>query len=548
MSETTLGKQGGVTPAVLSAVRDRPAGPRVSSTGTTPGVPASTMTARRLDLTVVEALGTRVVARAGSGSLALELPMPARSGMRLTLVVPPGDRSTLTPSRGAGTPILPLPGSSLSIERVDGETPKPAVAARVIDIRDLDVLPRRPPAVHMSTLVMGGKAVAGATAMVGLEPAPAVVARAAVPAEVGSGARPAALAGSLPGPPAGSLSGGAQNAAPPAPSVGAAMARVSPQAVPVRADGAMSGREVPTPSVPKPTSGITAIQAAPPTGGLSAAGSTEPERRTPGTASLVARVAGRLPDGRPLLDLGRFTLAIEETDLGIQQGSLVGVRPQDLPRSLDPQASADDVVDALLRVLLGRAGQGGDAPLPGRLVLDDGLASRLMSLHEQIEQAPGRDPAQGTQARRDQVPASGMERDQTAARSAMIEVNSEGWRGLAGVLAEEAGVPALLSQWQRRRDRESSENHAGDDGHMVLAIELSQIGRVRIEIFSHDEHLSAVVTTERDLTPPLRREIIDLFGAALELTGLEGRLTFRVDLRRAGPPGNAALATNDLRV
>ena len=536
MSDTTLGKQGGVTSAVLSAMKDRPAGPRVSSTGTTSDISAGTGTARRLNLTVVEAVGTRAVARAGAGSLALELPMPARSGMRLTLVVPPGDGSSPTPSRGAGTPTLPLPGSSLSVERVDGETPKPAVVARVIDIRDLDVLPRRPPAVHMSTLVMGGKPVAGATAMVGLEPAPALVARAAPPSELGSGARPA--------PPAGSLPGGAQNAAPPAPGGGAILAEALPPAMQMRGDSPMAGRELPTQSASKSTSATASI----PADGPSTASGTEAGNDTRGATSLIARVTGRLPDGRPLLDLGRFTLAIEETELGIQQGSLVGVRPQDLPRSLDLQASADDVVDALLRVLLGRAGQGGDAPLPGRIVLDDGLASRLMSLHEQIEQAPGRDPAQGTQARRDQAPASGMERDQTAARSAMIEVNSEGWRGLAGVLAEEAGIPALLSQWQRRRDRESSEDHAGDDGHMVLAIELSQIGRVRIEIFSHDEHLNAVVTTERDLTPPLRREIIDLFGAALELTGLEGRLTFRVDLRRAGPPGDAALATNDLRV
>lgn len=107
-------------------------------------------------------------------------------------------------------------------------------------------------------------------------------------------------------------------------------------------------------------------------------------------------------------------------------------------------------------------------------------------------------------------------------------------------LLEPAGGPPLDLEF----GAETGTTHGKETAErpwLRLECDLSQLGRVRLELFATHAARTVLLRTERPLSGPCRAEIFDLFAAALEIAGRSGRLLFaRFELTRPLQPSPSA--------
>ena len=264
--------------------------------------------------------------------------------------------------------------------------------------------------------------------------------------------------------------------------------------------------------------------------------------------AIVLRVSGHLGDGRPVLALGPALLVVEEPIPELPEEALVGVRLVDPMQGvgIDGQGSPDDGVEALMRALMARA-KAHDGSSGMRLPVDERLGQRLLDQDARLR-LPAPAGSAGEEGRAHGTASAGERASMDTARPAVIDGGPDGWRGIAGMLGEhDPAVP--LSQWLKEARNEGDGRDADPDrDHLALHLEFSELGRVRVDLYLDDGLLRASVVTERELPPPIRLEIADLFGAALELSGMDGQLVFRVDRRGAGQPTASAVSTRMIEI
>ncbi|MCB9944771.1 MAG: hypothetical protein H6851_14270 [Geminicoccaceae bacterium] len=551
---------------------------------------ATTANLRRLDLTVADAMGRQVVTRGQAGQVALELSQPVPGGTRLTVELPAAGR--------------PRPGMNLPIVEMDGKPTATAQSARVIDIRTIDTVPARPGPVVQAQLLRDGSPVQGASIDIRIAPRPLPAASPPVmpamhppvvpspdmsppsaglprpamqPAAGGMvvavDGRPSAwpavnashaLSAAAASPPIAPTVTASPAATAPAPATAAMPATVQAGTAPLEgtarspvlpslsrsdavADGqAATGKPVVAPDGPLPAKPVS------PSAGTVAARTPFPpdgSRTAPSQPSypdvrsdVTLRVQGHMIDGRPLLGLGQGQLRIEVPMPDLPDDAIVGVSlVSPVPAAAsDGGSTLEDGVEMLMRALMIRAGA--DRPTQGqRLPVDERLAQRLISRDDALRRSAETSDRADAPTRHGHAPAERPLPD--TARPPILDSGPEGWRGFAGMLGDQdPGVP--LSQWLRRGSVDDRGRSVDDDhDHMAMTLELSEIGRVRIDLYLDGSILRAAISTERPLSPAIRMNIADLFGAALELTGHEGQIVFRNDRRHTGQPVHSHLST-----
>lgn len=167
------------------------------------------------------------------------------------------------------------------------------------------------------------------------------------------------------------------------------------------------------------------------------------------------------------------------------------------------RAEGDDLADALMRVLLRTASADGGGPSAA-------AAGKL----------PAPLPA-GAEPAGDGRPAAG----------------SSAW-----VLAQPAAEPALLDL---AVETDGSPNAGGPSGdrRFRIDLDLSRLGRVRIELACIGRARHLLLRSERPLPAECLTEIADLFGAALAIAGRPGRFVAgRLASARPGAPPSPAAA------
>jgi len=168
------------------------------------------------------------------------------------------------------------------------------------------------------------------------------------------------------------------------------------------------------------------------------------------------------------------------------------------------RAEGDDLADALLRVLLRTASADGGGPSAA------GAGKRPAPLPAGVEPAGDGRPAAGSSA----------------------------W-----LLAQPAAEPALLDLAVEPEGDPDVGGPSGDR-HFRIDLDLSRLGRVRIELACIGRARHLLLRSERSLSPECLTEIADLFGAALAIAGRPGRfLAGRLASARPGAPPSPASAT-----
>ncbi len=231
---------------------------------------------------------------------------------------------------------------------------------------------------------------------------------------------------------------------------------------------------------------------------------------SPGTdRPVIAVVTGRDPAGRLLLRLSEEApaglLRIEEPGLDVPEGSRLVVRIVHTP-AVEAEKRREPV---MAQPLPGSA----TAPAPNIVMTEAGATLRLFAYL--LRRAPGgggepaHSSARGTEP---QPPAS----PGPAAPGGAPETGALAW--LLG-----AGEPVSL---RIGTPPEGDEAAKETGSRWVFALELAEFGAIRLELWARGSGRQLAVRSERPLPEEVRRQIADLFGAALEISGNRGWLLF----------------------
>ncbi len=444
-------------------------------------------------------------------------------GSRITLELPRGspvDATGRVPARLVavdGRPVdidislrpFPTPGSS-GDRSPAGPVPEPPDLVSGPSPRQAPG-PARPP--FEATLLRGDRP--AARLAVRLEPAPAAN-TAGVSPEVPDLAPAAGGRGAASPPPT------AANPSPPPSTVPSRGASPPSPASPAGAQTAAP--PVPAGSPPPPVAGARPLPTVEPT--ALRPGVPPPAPPAPPLATDLpptAVVTGRDAAGRLLLRLSEGApaglLRIEEPGLDVPRGSRLLVQvvgrggrgTVEMGRETVPQPPTVPVA----------------APPPRIVMTEAGATLRLFAYLLRREAAGSGEPADSPGGRVEtQPPVPGR----PATGTGVPETGTLVW--LAG-----AGEPLSLRVGARAEGDEGAEE-AGQ--RWVFALELAAYGALRLELWSRGSSRQLTVRSERPLPEDLRRQIADLFGAALEISGNRGWLLFTGLARGANGAADAA--------
>lgn len=203
-------------------------------------------------------------------------------------------------------------------------------------------------------------------------------------------------------------------------------------------------------------------------------------------------------------------------------------------------------LEAVMRLLLegpGRGASGGaPPPRPGRHL----AASwhRLFSAYAAGEARSWLGPLPETEE------AAGAERElrRDFARLAALaaEPDAEGWRHLGLPLYAEG---QLVLRWLRLRGGQGEDEGTDAGTRFQLDLEFSALGPVQLDGLLHEPRFDLVLRSHRPLPEALREDLSAVHREAARLTGLHGRLHFRVETDwQPLPPPAALLAEGSLLV
>ena len=212
--------------------------------------------------------------------------------------------------------------------------------------------------------------------------------------------------------------------------------------------------------------------------------------------------------GRVSLGLGSARLELPLTPALLPEATLVSVRLTGTGRSLGDAPRTRSSVS-------GRQERGGGAPLP-RIQLDDGLGGAL----RRLAATAMADVETGATLEPDAASAAGQ--PVADATQAMALLGPPGQAMVLGVrVDDEAG------------EGETRDHPPEAEARVSFEVQLERLGRVRLDVSVTGGVVALAVRSQLPCAPELRAEIGDLFGAACDLDGRTGRLSFtRLQLPR----------------
>jgi len=200
-----------------------------------------------------------------------------------------------------------------------------------------------------------------------------------------------------------------------------------------------------------------------------------------------------------------------------------------------------------------------------RLLLDDGATSRRAGGTAPLPR-PGRQLAAswhrlfsayaagearvwlGTLAEPEESGPGGHDLRRDFARLAALaaEPDAEGWRHLGLPLFADGG---LALRWLHLRGGQAEHEGADAGTRFLLDLDFSALGPIQLDGLLHEPRFDLVLRSHRALPEALREDLSAVHREAARLTGLHGRLHFRVEEDwRPLPPPAALLAEGSLLV
>jgi len=248
------------------------------------------------------------------------------------------------------------------------------------------------------------------------------------------------------------------------------------------------------------------------------------------TASAGLASAGSAGGGTAV-EVGGYRFVLVKAALGLPSGHPVDLFP------VSPNLSAEIGEDGLAveRLVATAVGAGGGGPEPldrPRLPADTRLAAALLRLARTLDVT-----IEADETGRPGAPSGEPWADPARRLAGSAMATSEGWRGVLATLAGAGGESVTLGLWRDRQERDGERGEPGRQPFRIgITLELSRLGRARLDLLVMASRCDAILTCADPVAAADRIHVGDLFGAGLELAGLEGSIVFRVDRRQAAPP------------